>query len=277
MEQIDRWKEILSTSVDGFLATLGSYFPSLIGALALMISGIIAAWLCRWLILRLGQGMDHVTRKFAFNVSAVPLRWSVTRILANIAYWLILLLFITATAESLGLPGFAEWLGQVIIYLPSVLIGLLVIWMGFVLGAAARDRVAAMASANNLAHAQELGTATRITVIALTIVVGLGQAGINIQLVEQLLIVIVAAVVIALALAFGLGAGPTMSNIIAIGNIKQRYSIGDHIRIDQIEGTLAAFTKTAIIIDTGTQQAMVPARLFQENASYLVDGDDDDD
>lgn len=275
MDQIEQWKGLLATSLDEFLSTLGSYLPSVIGALVLMITGILVAWLCRWLILRLGQGMDRMTQKFAFASSAVHFRWSITKMLANVSYWLILLFFVTATAESLGLPGIAEWLGQIINYLPSVLIALLIVWFGFILGSIVRDQIIAIATANELAHAEELGTASRITVIALTIVIGLSQIGIHIQLIEHLLVVVVAAVVISLALAFGLGAGPAMSNIIAIGNLKQRYAIGEHIKVDQIEGTILSFTKTAVIIDTGEEQAMVPGRIFQEHASFLVMTDDE--
>lgn len=275
MDNISHWREILAASFEQFLSTLGAYLPSLIGAGALMLSGIIVALLSRWFILRLGQGMDRVAHKFAFNISAVHFRWSVTKILAGIAYWLILLFFVTATAESLGLPGIAEWLGQIIVYLPSVLIALLIVWFGFMLGAIVRDRIIAIAIANELAHAEQLGAISRIAVIALTIVIGLSQIGIHIQLVEHLLVVILAAVVVALALAFALGAGPAMSNIIAIGNLKQRYHVGDHIKIELIEGNILSFTKTAVIIDTGAEQAMVPARLFQEKTSFLCDLDDD--
>jgi len=109
----------------------------------------------------------------------------------------------------------------------------------------------------------------------LTVVIGLGQIGIHIQLVEYLLVVIFAAVAIALALAFGLGAGPTLSNIIAIGNLKQRYHPGEQIKIDLIEGRIVSFTKTSVIVDTGAELATVPARLFQEKASFQHNVDDD--
>lgn len=269
MGQYDKWKSILITSFDQFMSTLGAYLPSLIGAFVLLVAGVIAAWVCRWMILRLGHGLDQISRKYSLGIQNLHLRWPVSRIIAGIVYWLIILFFITAAAESLGLPGLAEWLGKLIIYLPSLLIALLIVWFGFILGTAVRDKVSRAAIANELQHAEELGATARIVVVTLTIVIGLSQIGIHISLIEELLVVIAAAVVIALALAFGLGAGPAMMNVIAIGSLKQRYNIGDRIKIDNVEGVILSFTKTAVIIDLENGEAMVPAKAFQDKASFL--------
>jgi hypothetical protein len=132
-----------------------------------------------------------------------------------------------------------------------------------------RDKVSNTASANELQHAEELGTAARIVVVTLTIVIGLSQIGVHINLIEELVVVIAAAVVIALALAFGLGAGPAMMNIIAIGSLKQRYKIGDRIKIDTVEGVISSFTRTSVILELENGEAMVPAKVFQDKASFL--------
>lgn len=269
MGQYDKWKSILVSSFDQFMSTLGAYLPSLIGALMLLLVGLVVAWMCRWMILRLGLGLDQMSRKFSFGVQHLHLRWPVSRIISGIVYWLIILFFITAAAESLGLPGLAEWLGKLIVYLPSLFIAMLIVWFGFVLGAVVRDKVSNAATVNQLQHAEELGTAARIVVVTLTIVIGLSQIGIHIELIEELVVVIAAAVVIALALAFGLGAGPAMMNIIAIGSLKQRYKPGDRIRIDTVEGVISSFTRTAVIVEMESGEAMVPAKVFQEKASFL--------
>jgi len=276
MEQYDRWKMILVTSFDQFMSTLGAYLPSLIGALVLLTGGLIVAWICRWMILRLGQGLDQISRRFS-GIQNLHLRWPVSRILAGIVYWLIILFFITAAAESLGLPGLAEWLGKLIVYLPSLLIALLIVWFGFVLGAVVRVKVSHAATVNEFQHAEELGATARIVVVTLTIVIGLSQIGIHISLIEELLVVVAAAIVIALALAFGLGAGPSMMNVIAIGSIKQRYNVGDRIKIDSVEGVILSFTKTAVIIDLDDGEAMIPAKAFQEKASFLYNSENPED
>ncbi len=276
MDLIEKWKGLLASSFEQFLNTLGSYMPSIIGAIALLITGFVVAWLCRWLILRLANSLDIFAQRYSVNNSVVQFKWSLTRLLANIVYFLVLLFFVTATAESLGLPGIAEWLGHVIVYLPSLVIAMFIVWFGFLLGTFVRDKVSSLANTSNITHADELGAIARISVIALTIVIGLSQIGIHIQLIEQLLVVITTAIVIALGLAFGLGASPTMANIVSIGNLKQRYNIGDRIKIDSTEGEIISFSKTAVIIDTGPEQASIPARLFQEKASFLIMQKNDD-
>lgn len=276
MDQLEKWKALLTSSFEQFLNTLGSYLPSIIGAIALLITGFVVAWLCRWLILRLAKSLDIVAQRYSVNNSALQIKWSLSRLLANIIYFLVLLFFVTATAESLGLPGIAEWLGHVIVYLPSLVIALLIVWLGFLLGTFVKDKVSSLARDSNIAHADELGVIARICVISLTIIIGLSQIGIHIQLIEHLFVVFTTAVVIALGLAFGLGASPTMANIVSIGNLKQRYNVSDRVKIDSIEGEIISFSKTAVIIDTGSEQASIPARLFQEKASFLIMQKSDD-
>ena len=110
--------------------------------------------------------------------------------------------------------------------------------------------------------------------IALTVIIGLGQLGIDVQLLGQILAVLVSAVVLALALAFGLGAGPTVANIIALRNLSRHYQQGQRVRIDQLEGEILELSKTTVILDTEAGRAMIPAKTFQEKISVLLDETD---
>jgi len=118
------------------------------------------------------------------------------------------------------------------------------------------------------------GNAVRITIIILAIIVSLRQIGVNVQLIENALIVCLAAVALAVALSFGLGAGSIVTNIIAINQLKRIYVKGQRVKIDHIEGQIVEFIKSAVILDTDSGRAMIPAKSFQERASILLDEDE---
>ena len=271
MNHYDKWKELLVSSFEQFVSTLGAFIPSLVGALLLIAVGIIIAGMLRWLILRMGAGIDNVVQRSGIGSGYLRLKWPVSRIIGGIAYWLTLLFFLTAAAEVMGLPGFADWLSRLIAYLPSVLVALAIIFLGFALGAFARDKVTDAALSARIVHPEKLGAGARYLVITLTIVIGLGQLGINVSLIEYALIILIAAASLAIALAFGLGAGPTVTNIIASRHLRRHFRIGQRVRIGDIEGQILEFENTAVVLDTDAGRTLMPAKSFQEEASVLVD------
>ncbi|MBI2970310.1 MAG: mechanosensitive ion channel, partial [Gammaproteobacteria bacterium] len=229
----------------------------------------------KWVIVRVGTGIDRLASRAGIGFVA-RLRWPLSKILAGVVYWLVILFFATAAAESLGLPGLADWLGKLISYLPSVLAAVFIIFAGFVLGGLVRDRILSAALSANFMHAELLGSMVRAIVIILTVVIGLSQMGIDIRLIEYLLTIFAAATLAAFALAFGLGAGPTVSNIIASRNVRRHYRIGQRVRVGEVEGRILELSPSYVILDTEHGRTLIPAKVFGEDVSVLLDSEVDD-
>ena len=272
-QQYDNWKELLTNSFDQFVSTLVAYLPNLFSAVVLLVAGLLAAALIRSLIVRLGQWIERFAQRVGISSYYFRVRWPITRIIATIIYWLVIIFFVTAAARSLGLPDIAEWLNKLIDYSPSIVVAALIIWAGFVLGDFTREKLVVRLGGARVQQAERLGNAARILVVTLTIIIGLGQLGVEVDLLAQLLVILTSAVMLALALAFGVGAGTAVANIIALKNLGRHYQAGQRIRIGEVEGVISELSKTAVILDTETGQAMIPAKLFQEQTCILLDED----
>jgi hypothetical protein len=270
----DNWREILNNNFEQLTAAVGAYLPTLLTAALLIIAGVALAWISRWIILRLGQGADKLGQKLGLSRHYLNLRWPPSRVLAGIFYWLIILFFFTSAARTLGLPGINELVRRLVSRLPDILIAIVIIWAGFVLGAAVRERIAVALKSAEILHHAAYGNAVRVTIITLAAVVSLRQIGVNVQLIENALIVGLSAIALAAALAVGLGAGAVVTNIFVINQVKRIYAKGQRVKIDGIEGQIVEFIKSAVILDTADGRAMIPARTFQERASILLDEDD---
>jgi hypothetical protein len=270
----DNWREILNNNFEQLTAAVGAYLPTLLTAALLIIAGVALAWISRWIILRLGQGADKLGQKLGLSRHYLNLRWPPSRVLAGIFYWLIILFFFTSAARTLGLPGINELVRRLVSRLPDILIAIVIIWAGFVLGAAVRERIAVALKNAEIQHHAAYGNAVRVTIITLAAVVSLRQIGVNVQLIENALIVGLSAIALAAALAVGLGAGAVVTNIFVINQVKRIYAKGQRVKIDGIEGQIVEFIKSAVILDTADGRAMIPARTFQERASILLDEDD---
>ncbi|MEX2517293.1 MAG: mechanosensitive ion channel domain-containing protein [Gammaproteobacteria bacterium] len=272
MQDYGKYSELLTQSWDNFIRILGDYIPSLLGALILLVVGLALAWVVRWLILRLGTGLDRLYQRLGFG-NQLSSNWSARHVISGIAFWLIILFFVTAAAESLGLPGLADWLNKLIAFLPAVMVTLLIIVVGVLIGGYARERVRVSAAQVGLEQTALLGSIVRLIILTVAVILAFRHLGLDVHLIEQLLIIAVAAFFAAVALAFGLGAGLTVNNIISSHYVRKMYHLGQRVRINDIEGEIVELTPTAVVLDTAGGRIVVPAKNFNEHASILLDLD----
>jgi len=271
MNQYAELKTLLINSIHQLIQTAGAYMPNLFGALALLITGLVLAWASKWLIVKLGKGIDHLVHAIGLASFNIRLKWPISDILGWIVYWVVVLFFITAAVNALGLPALAEILSRFINYLPTLLIAGVFIIGGVLLGNSLRDRITSGARTAGLRQAEILGGWVRMIIIILAFVVGFAQIGVNVRLFEQLLTILIAALAGAVALSFGLGAGSTVSNIIAARYVRSNYHVGQRIQIQEMNGIIVELLPTGVLLDTERGRTFVPAKLFDQEASVLID------
>lgn len=261
----------LLDSLNVFLHNVAAYLPNLIGALTFIVVGLIFAWIAKWIILRLGDGIDRLVQAIGFGSIHARLKWPIANILGGLIYWIIIIIFVRAALASLKLPSLAELLDKLLTYLPNVLIATLFIVAGIIVGNTLRDKIAGSSYTSGFRQAEVLGGTVRIGIIVLSVLVGLSQIGLDVRLFESILVIIFAALAGSIALAFGLGAGSTVSNIISARYVRKNYQAGQQIRIQDMEGKILEILPTGIVLETKTGRTFIPAKLFDEEASILLD------
>ena len=268
----ERWTELLTRNVERTFDSLASFLPALLGSLTLLLVGWLLAKLLRSLILRLGTGLDRLTQSLGLEhrLQWLRTRWSVSRLLSSIVYWLTLLFFVIAAAENMGLPGIAHWLTQGISYLPHVFAAAVIIMLGYALTGFLNDVLNAGESGERSGSAI---IARMVTILVMTVAVlaAAEQLGVDVGLLSSLVTISVAAAVGGLAFAFGMGAGGTVDNLIATRYVRDAYRVGDRIRIGDVEGVIIEISRTAVTIDSVQGRVHVPARKFSSESSILLD------
>lgn len=277
MNEFTEIKGYLFDSLNQFIQSVGAYLPNLLVAICLLIIGVILAWLVKWVILRLGAGIERVLQAMGISSLHVRLKWPIGDILGWIMYWVVILLFLRAALASLKLPSLAELLGRLITYLPNIFIGVLLIIGGIVIGNIIRDKIKVNAHTIGYRQAEMLGGLVRVSIIILAVLVGLAQIGLDVRLFELILTIFVAALAGSIGLAFGLGAGSTVSNIISSRYVRKNYKAGQQIRIHDVQGKILEMNPTGIVLDTKSGRTFIPAKLFDEEASILLDDESLDD
>ena len=265
----------LEQALEELTVALKTFVPNLLGALALLIMGWLAAFVMRWLIHRFGKGLDAILAAIHrwLGQEVTRPRWSVSNLVANIAFWITLAYAVSASAEQLGLVTFANWVLGLLGYLPRVLISAFILFIGYLISNGVRNILMTVADSSGFQHGPSLGHLVSGLILAFTLLLGLAQLGLDVAVFANIIVLAAAALFASAALAFGIGAGDAVRNIMASHYVRKAYRPGQRVRMQSLEGEILELNQVAVVVDTGEGAAWIPARQFLENVSLVVEED----
>lgn len=275
--------------MDGFLGALeqlremaadvaeraATHLPALLGAVALLLSGwLIARWL-RQLTLRLGASLNRKLDRLlpADRARRIRLSAALVRLLSNLVFWIVILGFVTAAAEVIELDTLSRWLGRIVAYLPSLLVGALIIVAGYLIGAIVRDLVQDALDSAGIAQRNLIGRLAQAAAFLAAVVIGIDQIGVDVTFVTTMIAIVLGVVLAGFSLAFGLGARQSVANLIAARALQRQFSVGQRARLGDIEGEIIELTPTSVVLVTTEGRVHVPASHFEEQVSVLLPPD----
>lgn len=269
-----QWVETLKGSFSGFVDSLVLYMPRLVGALGLILLGLIVARLVRALFVRLSRVLDWLFKSDAVRkaLQRVGVKQTAGEVAGRIVSWIVMLLFLAAATEMLGLPVLATWFGGLTYYLPRVLVGILIVLAGLLAGRLVGDAIARAAAAAGLAYGAALSRVGQGVIVLIAVVTACEQVGIDTALLTATITIVIGAVISGAALSFALGSRAQAGNIIAAHYVRQSYQVGQTIKIGEAQGKILEFEPHAVIIETRDGRLLVPAEEFSRCVSLLVTG-----
>lgn len=261
----------LSSLTDSLIQLL----PRIAAAVGLLVVGWLLAVLLRFVAGRLARRLlDRADRhsEVAEAVHDSGMGSAVPEIVTGFVFWVVFLLFAAAAIETLGFTVVTTVLSEIAHYLPNVFAAIAVIIAGVIVGKLLRRAVSATARSAGLVRAAGVGQIIQATVLLVAAVIALEQIGIDAQLLVILVAVVIGTAIASAGLAFGIGANTAVSNIVAGYYASQSYSVGQVVRLGDIEGEILRFAPTAVVLSTPEGRLLVPAKRFGEEASLLVTG-----
>lgn len=255
------------------VATAATHLPVLAGAILLVAIGwvvaklfaIIAKKISQRTLIRLPAGGAFESALEASGARAVA-----PKLIASFVFWIVLVLFVVAAVEILGLPILTDLFGKLATYTPNIIAAAALVVGGLVMARLGRGVVAKTATMMRLEHqAETLAGISHALILSIALVMALEQLGIRGQVLEFVLVVILGSILASAGLAFALGARSAVANIVAARYVAQLCQAGQEIEIDRIRGTIVQLTSTAVVIETEEGEVIVPAARFHESCPLL--------
>jgi MFS family permease len=271
------WSTALNNTFAQLTERLAQYLPNIIGAVLLVIAGWFMALLIRVVFLRLMRTVESLLQRFSKSEKTARRQIAnTTDFLAKFVFWIVILFFVTAALNLLQLKIISEWLNKIISYLPTLLAGGIIVFVGYLLSSLLKETILR----SNLANADQrelLAKTVHILLITTVVLIGLDQIGIKVTMLVILFSIVIGSIIGSIALAVSLGARFAVSNLIGSHYLRQLYQPGQLVRIGEQEGKIVELTSTSIILETASGSVALPAKLVHELPVLLIEEEASDD
>lgn len=253
-----------SATVDRVVAHL----PQLLGAVVLLVLGWLLARLLRLVTQRGVALLDSLvarsTGRSRFRIGRTAV------VLGTIVYWVVLLFFVAAATQTLGLQTFTIWLSRLLDHLPTVAAGLLIIVAGYLLSGFVAEIVQATATGLPAAQRRALARAAQGATLVVALLVGADQIGLKVMWIAIFAALVVASVLGGLAIAISLGSRGYVANLIGAHHLRQALQPGQRVRVAGHEGRIVDITATSLVLETETGRVVLPGKLYHDMPIELV-------
>lgn len=201
--------DIFVASLNEFWLQIATFVPKFLAVIVILFVGWGIARLARAGIHRLLNfaHFDSIAQKSGLEafLQQGSVQLTLSSIISEIVYWLVILMFVITGANMLGLAEVSGILVGLAGYLPHIIIAILVLIFGTLLARFINRLVFAWLHSIKFDGALAVSTSSEYLVQVFVLFVALEQLNIGTQLLTALFVIVVGAVFLALAIAFGLG------------------------------------------------------------------------
>jgi small-conductance mechanosensitive channel len=252
--------------------SLGESLPRIGGAIALLVVGLLLAWLLGRLVYRALRALDADAFGERFGIHDAIARFgfdrSLSRLLGRAVRIALSIVVVVAAVSLLGLGALGSSLNAAVLFVPKLFVALVLVVLGLVIGEFVRDRVDRLA--DQMALGLPLGRLAQIVVIALFLLTALAQLEISTAILTAMIGVLVLAAALTTALAFGLGSREVAREISAGRYVGTSFEIGQDISVDGLRGEIVRLDPAATLLRTAAGETVrVPNHLLLESIVTL--------
>jgi hypothetical protein len=252
--------------------------PRVIGAIIIAVLGMVIAKAIAKLVVTLlsKAGVDKAAEKLnqmdalrEYKIKIVP-----SAVLSKVLYYIVLLVFLIAATETLGMPAVSKLITDLINYIPNIISSGIVLIIGLVIADAAKSATVTATKSLGIPSGKLISNILFYFILMTMMISALSQAKIDTDFIKSNLNIILAGGVFAFALGYGLSSKDTMANFLASFYSKSKFRIGDYITINGVTGTIVHIDNNSLTLQTDKSYIVLPLSKFTTEIIEIHHGAD---
>ncbi len=182
----------------------------------------------------------------------------ISAIFSKIVYYTLLLFFLVAAVDVVGMESLSNLVRDLINYIPKLVTALVLLLVGALIANALSSIVKTTCASLGIPAAGIIGSMVFWLLFITIGVSALSQAGIDTDFIRSNVTVILGGIVFAFAIGYGLASRSTVENFLASFYSKNKFQIGDTISIEEIKGVITEIDNTSFTIENGNSKIIFP-------------------
>lgn len=205
---LQTWGDVIVASLQQVWASVANFVPFLVGAVVVFIIGWIIAMSLGKLVEQVVRALqvDRLLSKLDLERAMERAGWKLNSgaFLGALVKWFLIIVFLLAAANILGLQAVSDFLRDVLLYIPNVVVAALILIIAALVANLVERLVRGSVEAAGYRGAL-VGVVARWAIWVFAFVAALLQLGIATSLLQTVVTGLVAALALAFGLSFGLG------------------------------------------------------------------------
>ena len=244
------------------LVGFASVIPNLIGALAILIIGLIvskiAARFVRRILVTIGadklaERLNEIEIVYKSNIQVVP-----SMLLSKVIYYFLLFIFVVAATEILNMPVISQLMGQILNYIPVLISAMAVFVIGLLISDFLKNMVKTACESLGIPAAGLISSVVFYFLFLNIAMIALSQARIDTEFIQDNLSIILAGVVLAFAIGYGFASRNIVANFLASFYNKGKINVGDTIGIEGVKGKVIRMDNSSIVLAVEGREVLIP-------------------
>lgn len=266
--------ESIRTSFSSFLQVIVDFLPSIVAGLVLLLIGWVIARSISFLVRKSlkAAGFDGLSEKIGLDkiLNKLKIEKGAAWLVGRMVYWLILLVFFTATADFLGWDMVTNAISAVFAYLPTLLVALVIVVLGLFIAERARALVKTTTESIGISGARAISNIVYYLILIIVIISALDQAGVDTTLVTSHLTILFGGILVAFAIAYGIGARDIVGNMLSSYYGKGKYREGQVLKIDEVEGEVVQIDNLSITLQVNDEKVVFPTQVLINKTIRII-------
>lgn len=267
MKELPNLAEILRNTFQTLIDQFIGFVPRLLGGLIILLIGVAVARITALVLRRVLEriGFDKIGDRLneVSIIKQLKTEIKLSHVVAKVLYYFILLVFITAATETLGVDAITEMISSLVNFIPKLIAAAIMLQVGVLLADALRAGVVSVCESFKIASGRLLGTIVFTFFLIVTIISALAQAGINTELLESSFNLIIGGIIFSFAVGYGIASRDVMANILSSFYSRSKYRAGQTIQIDGVKGEILMIDTTTLTLQTGESTTVFPLQALQ--------------
>jgi len=260
---------ILTNMANTYLPMIVNIF---IGLIIFLIGYIIAKIVYKVILktlaaLKLDKVDDMIRKVDMFQA----LDFNLPKFLAKLVYYLILLLVLQISVQSMGISSLSSGLNAILAYIPKLLTAAVIFLIGVFVADLIKNALRSTTESLNIKTGKFISDAVFYLLVVIIALMALSQAGIDTTLITNNLTMLIGGILLAFMIGFGFASKDLMSSMLSSIYVNDSLAVGSKVKIGDIGGEIVEMTSTAIMLKTGDKKISIPMHKLTSEIVEIID------